>query len=297
MTPIPEISIITVNYNGFQETKELIESLQKHVHSCSYEIIVVDNGSRQNEATLLKQAYPGIQVLRSEQNAGFAGGNNLGIKIARGEYIFLLNNDALIRDDSLHFLKDCLANHPGIGAVSPKIKFAVPPQHIQYAGFTPLSKYTLRNRSIGYNKPDQPLYNIPGKTAFLHGAALMIKREVVEKTGLMPEIYFLYYEEMDWCSQISRQGYELWYEPRCTVFHKESCTTGPNSPLKTYYLSRNRLLYASRNCQGFSGIIAILYQIIIANPKNIIVNLLKGKIVQARAVWKGSKDFFLLKNK
>ena len=70
---------------------------------------------------------------------------------------------------------------------------------------------------------------------------MMVKREVVEQVGRMPEIYFLYYEEMDWCTQMSRQGYQLWYEPRCTIYHKESRSTGKDSPLKTYYLARNRL--------------------------------------------------------
>lgn len=297
MKLIPEISIITVNYNGLQETKDLIESLQLYLHSCSYEIIVVDNGSEKNEAILLKQIYPAIQIVRSEHNLGFAAGNNLGIKIARGEYIFLLNNDTFIKDDSLHFLKKRLVNQPGIGAVSPKIKFAFEPQNIQFAGFTPMSKYTLRNQIIGYNKPEETCYNVAGPTPFLHGAAMMIKREVIEKTGLMPETYFLYYEEMDWCDQIRKQGYELWYEPLCTIFHKESSSTGRESPLKTYYLTRNRLLYAWRNRQGISRIIALFYQLLLAIPKNIIVNLLTGRKSQMKATFKGCANFFILKNK
>ena len=292
-----EISIITVNYNGFQETCELIESLQESIHSCHYELIVVDNGSRQNEAQQLQQKYPHIHTIRSEKNRGFAGGNNLGIRKAQGKYIFLLNNDTLLKDDQLHFLCDRLENHPSIGAVSPKIKFAYPPYNIQFAGFTPMSKYTLRNQSIGYNEADTRQYDIAQPTSFLHGAALMFKREILNKVGEMPEIFFLYYEEIDWCSHIVRAGYQLWYDPRCTVYHKESCSTGQNSPLKSYYMTRNRLLYARRNRQGISCLIAIVYQVCIANPKNIIVHLLQGKGRQAYSVLKGCVDFFFLKNK
>ena len=91
---------------------------------------------------------------------------------------------------------------------------------------------------------------------------MLVKREVIEKVGLMPEIFFLYYEELDWSTHITRAGYELWYEPRCTVFHKESQSTGQLSKLRTYYLTRNRLLYAWRNLltatiKGISAFIRI----------------------------------------
>lgn len=293
----PDISIITINYNGLHETRELIESLQQYPQKCSYEIIVIDNGSKQNEAAILQKEYPHIQIIRSEQNLGFSGGNNLGIRIAKGKCIFLLNNDTLIIDDSLVHLYEALMSSPNIGAVSPKIKFASPPRNIQFAGFTPLSKYTLRNRAIGYNKPDEGQFDTPQATNFLHGAAMMVKREVIEKIGLMPEKYFLYYEEMDWCTQIINHGFQLWYEPHCTIFHKESRSTGKDSPLKTYYLTRNRLLYTWRNRRGRTLFISLLYQLLIANLKNIIVSLFCIKSAQAKAIFKGCVDFFLLKHK
>lgn len=244
-----------------------------------------------------KKKYPEVHVIRSEQNIGFSGGNNLGIQTAKGKGIFLLNNDTLVTANDLKYLYERLYSSPVIGAVSPKIKFAFPPQHIQFAGFTPLSKYTLRNRTIGYNETDEGQFDIPQETSYLHGAAMMIKREVIEQVGRMPEIYFLYYEEMDWCTQMSRQGYQLWYEPRCTIFHKESRSTGQDSPLKTYYLTRNRLLYAWRNRQGRTLYISILYQLLMANPKNITMHLLHGRLLQVEAIFKGCRDFFLLKHK
>ena len=280
MNQQPDISIITINYNGLEETCQLIESLQQYPQDCSYEFIVVDNGSIQNEALLLQKKYPEVHVIRSEQNVGFSGGNNLGIQTAKGKGIFLLNNDTLVTANDLKYLYERLYSSSVIGAVSPKIKFAFPPQHIQFSGFTPLSKYTLRNRTIGYNETDEGQFDIPQETSYLHGAAMMVKREVVEQVGRMPEIYFLYYEEMDWCTQMSRQGYQLWYEPRCTIYH-----------------TRNRLLYAWRNRQGRTLYISILYQLLMANPKNIMMHLLHGRLLQAKAIFDGSKDFFLLKHK
>lgn len=293
----PDLSIITVNYNGLEDTSEMISSLQTHVRLSTYEIIVVDNGSSRNEAIILQERFPDIFVIRSEKNLGFAGGNNIGIRKAQGKFIFLLNNDTIIEDDSLHYLCETLVSNPQVAAVSPKIKFASSPRNIQYAGFTPFTLYTLRNHSIGYNEPDQGQYDTQCSTAFLHGAAMIIKHEIIEKIGLMSEIYFLYYEEMDWSNQMIEAGYQLRYDPRCVIYHKESKSTGINSPLQTYYLTRNRLLYAWRNRIGIARIIALLYQFCITIPKNLIINLLSWKILQTKAILKGGMDFLGLKNK
>lgn len=296
MNENPDISIITVNYNGMRETCVLIESIRQNV-SLAYEFIIVDNGSKENEAILLQERYPDVKCLRSEKNLGFSGGNNIGIREAKGKYILLLNNDTFVADDSLHFLIEDMERKPEVGAVGPKIKFAYSPQHIQFAGYTTMSSITLRNQLIGYDEKDHGQYDIPHSTPYLHGAAMMIKRDVIDKIGYMPEIYFLYYEELDWCTRMTESGYELWYDPRVTVFHEESRSTGKNSPLKTFYLTRNRLLYAWRHRTGGKLLFSLLYQWIIAAPKNIIIFLLKGHIQQSLAVIKGCFAFLALKEK
>ncbi|MDC7142839.1 glycosyltransferase family 2 protein, partial [Bacteroides ovatus] len=120
-------------------------------------------------------------------------------------------------------------------------------------------------------------YDTPHPTPYLHGAAMIIKREVIEKIGMMPEIFFLYYEELDWSTSMTRAGYELWYEPRCTVFHKESQSTGQLSKLRTYFLTRNRLLYARRNMKGMERLMSVLYQSTIAAGKNSLSFAFKGR--------------------
>ena len=107
----PDISVITVNYNGYHDTCEFIDSWVNTVTSVPYEIIVVDNGSTANEGLLLQQKYPSVHVIRSEQNLGFAGGNNLGIKSAKGNYLFLLNNDTLIVKDTVYLLIKMQKHH------------------------------------------------------------------------------------------------------------------------------------------------------------------------------------------
>ena len=272
-----DISFITICYNGFKDTCELIESLQEKLHSVTYEIIVVDNASHEDEAAKISRLYPSVIAIRSEVNRGFSGGNNIGIRAARGKYLFFINNDTYIESDAISCLVERLESRPEIGGVSPKIRFAFPPQHIQFAGFTPLSRITLRNHMLGFGCPDDGKYDTPHPTPYLHGAAMMIKREVVEKAGMMPEIFFLYYEELDWSTSMTRAGYELWYEPRCTVFHKESQSTGQLSKLRTYFLTRNRLLYARRNMKGMERLMSVLYQSTIAAGKNSLSFAFKGR--------------------
>lgn len=297
MNKTPLLSFITVCYNGLEDTCELIESLQRTIQSVSYEIIVVDNASRENEATILQTRYPKVRSLRSEQNLGFSGGNNLGIKVAKGTYIFLINNDTYISEDGMRSLIDRIESHSNIGAVSPKIRFAFPPQNIQFAGYTPLSNVTLRNALVGFGEPDKGTFDVAHPTPYLHGAAMMVKREVIERIGLMPEIYFLYYEELDWCTSMTRAGYELWYEPRCTVFHKESQSTGQLSALRTFYLTRNRLLYAWRNRRGSIRWLSIGYQITIAATKNSLQYLLKRRFDLFSATLRGITAFLFVPQK
>ncbi|WP_291584038.1 glycosyltransferase family 2 protein [Bacteroides sp.] len=297
MNNTPLLSFITVCYNGIADTCALIESIHKTIHSTSYEIIVVDNASREDETAIIKTHYPTVVTVRSHQNLGFSGGNNLGLKIARGRYLFIINNDTYFESDGIQALIDRLESDPLIGAVSPKIRFAFPPQHIQFAGYTQLGSITMRNEAIGMGHPDDGSFETPRLSPYLHGAAMLIKHEVIDRVGPMPEIYFLYYEELDWCTAMTRAGYTLWYEPRCTIFHKESQSTGQQSPLRTFYLTRNRLLYAWRNLTGMHCLLSIFYQITIAAAKNSLVHLFKHRTDLILAVWKGVFAFFSLPNK
>ena len=260
----------------------------------SIEVIVVDNASKEDEATQIEQRYPQVKVIRSNENLGFAGGNNLGIQAAQGKYLFFLNNDTLLspQTSDIRHLTNRLESSPKIGMVCPKIKFAWGTNPIQYAGYTPLSKITLRNTAIGCGEADNGQYDTPHPTPYAHGAAMMVKREVIDKVGLMPECFFLYYEELDWSMMIRRTGYDIWYEPACTIFHKESQTTGQNSPLRTYYITRNRLLFVKRNNPNATRYLSYLYLIGIVALRDIIKYTLQHRLDLAKAAIKGLHDFF-----
>ena len=284
-----ELSIITVNFNGLKDTCALIESIPFNENM---EVIVVDNASKNDEAIIIQERYPQVKTIRSDKNFGFAGGNNLGIKEAKGKFLFLINNDTIFREFNIQALIDRAESSQKIGIVCPKIRFAWDNNPIQYAGYTSLSKITIRNRAIGFGKEDLGQYDTPHPTPYAHGAAMLIKRDAVEKVGMMPDCYFLYYEEIDWSMMFTHAGYEIWYEPACTIYHKESQSTGQSSPLRTYYLTRNRLLLVKRNWQGIYKYLAYCYLSCIVAPRDIIKYLLKGKWNLSLAVCKGIFSFF-----
>ena len=289
-----EISIITVNYNGWKDTCELIETLP--LYDTSTEVIVVDNASRDDEATLISQRYPQVRVIRSERNLGFAGGNNLGIRAARGRYLYLINNDTLLRGATpFEPLIARLESDPSIGMVCPKIRFAWGVNAIQFAGYTPLSRITVRNHAIGCGESDHGQYDTPHPTPYAHGAAMMVRREAVEKAGLLPECYFLYYEEIDWSLALRRAGYAIWYEPASVIYHKESQSTGQDSPLKTYYITRNRLLFVRRNSRGIHKLLSCLYLMAVVAVKDTLLHLLLRRPDLAKATVRGTIHFLIRK--
>ena len=283
-----ELSIITVNFNGLNNTCTLIESIPFNENM---EVIIVDNASKEDEAGIIQKRYPQVKTIRSDKNLGFAGGNNLGINAAKGKYLFLINNDTIFKDFNVKVLIDRMKSFQKIGIVCPKIRFAWDNNPIQYAGYTSLSKITIRNRAIGFGKEDLGQYDTPHPTPYAHGAAMLIKRDAVEKVGMMPDCYFLYYEEIDWSMMFTHAGYEIWYEPACTIYHKESQSTGQSSPLRTYYLTRNRLLLVKRNWQRFYKYLAYYYLICIVAPRDIIKYLIKGRFDLSKSVIKGIYDF------
>ena len=281
------VSIITINYNGLKDTCEFIDSLIEY-ETFPYELIVVDNASENDEAGKLKSTYPVIRVICSEKNIVFAGGNNLGYCHASGFYILYMNNDMIVKAPFLKPLVDRLKVSTA-GIVSPKIKYSYASDIIQYAGYTPMTSITIRNRAIGVREKDIGQYDRAEKTAFAHGACMLTTKSVIEKAGKMTEIYFLFYEELDWCLQISRAGYTVWYEPASTVYHKESMTIERGSPARCYYLTRSRLLFARRNNFRISKLLSCFYQVMIVLPKNMLYYSFHMRWEMMTAIWRGTK--------
>lgn len=279
----PLVTIISIHFNVEAETIEFIQSCENLTYP-NLEIIIVDNGS--TKPFILNSSSPHIYLKRSDQNLGFAGGNNFGFKQSKGDYIFFLNNDTLLGPDFIDPIVRFMIDHPDTGALSPKVLYA-DKKTIQYAGSMAINNYTGRGKRIGKMEIDNGQYDHLYETELGHGSAFIVPRKVIEDVGLMPELYFLYYEEHDWCEQIKASGYKIYYLGTSHIIHKESMTTGKESILKTYYMSRNRILYLRRNSRGIEYILSILFLAFISIPKNIIKYIAMGKMRLFRAYVRG----------
>ncbi|RMF26967.1 MAG: glycosyltransferase family 2 protein, partial [Bacteroidetes bacterium] len=267
----PLVSIITVNYNGTALLLEMLAALER----CTYpekEIIVVDNASEEDPSPVLRARHPAVKVLRSERNLGFAGANNLGLREARGTFFFLLNNDAWPEPSALSTLVRFLETHPDAGAVSPLICFPAEEgqeTRVQFAGATDLNLLTARNRTLGRDRRPDQLPPHPHPIPFAHGAAMLVPRRVVEAVGPLSEDFFLYYEELDWCARMRKAGWTIYLEPRAQVFHHESHSIGAGSPLKCFWQTRNRLLFARKHFPSWAKPLVWSYFLGVALPVNL----------------------------
>ncbi|WP_207532898.1 glycosyltransferase family 2 protein [Desertivirga arenae] len=285
-----KVSVITVNYNQPKVTEELLHSISLLNRYPDIEIIVVDNGSKNDPVPEWISKYPDVAFIRSDENLGFAGGNNLGIEAATGDYLFLVNNDTEFTPGLIETLVSVLDKNPRVGMVSPKIRFFDQPDTLQYVGFTSMNFNTARNKTVGEFEIDKGQYdNVTGLTGFAHGAAMMVRMSAIKKAGLMFQHFFLYYEEMDWCERIKKAGFEIWVEPRALIYHKESVSVGKKSPLKEFFMNRNRILFIRRNAPVLSRLIFYCHFGLLVSPRNLLKYVKEGRMDLAkqlfRAIW------------
>ena len=270
----PLVSLITVNYNQPEVTAAFLRSLSCLTYP-NWEVIVVDNASPEHSSAYLKKDFPFITHISSPANLGFAGGNNIGLHYAKGEYIFLINNDTEVTPALVSELVVYVMAHPDCGIACPKIKYYYTPDTIQYAGAIGLHPLTSRSYDIGHGEKDNGQYNDQRITDLPNGAAMMISAAHILEVGQMSELFFLYYEELDWAARFKHAGYPVHFVGTAEVYHKESVSTGKNSPFKTFYLYRNRFLYVRRNYTGFKWLIAASFFVLVSSPVHMLKHALK----------------------
>ena len=288
----PTVAIVSVNYNQTDLTAEMLASLQAaRLHEWC-EVWVVDNASDVDGSGVLAAAFPWVRTLRSEDNLGFAGGNNLALRRTGADYAFLLNNDALIDPGVLEGLLARFRQNPRLGALSPVIydypqRGAEPT--IQYAGATRLDALgrneTLHRGSVGGDQP-AGLRPIP----YTHGAAMLVSRAAIEAAGLMDEGYFLYYEELDWCDRIRAAGFDVMLDGDRAVWHRESVSTGADSAFKTYWINRSRIRYMRRNASAAKSLAFRVFYLLGVLPLHAGRHFLAGRHAHARALWRAHRD-------
>lgn len=242
------VSIIILNWNGIADTKECLASLNNITYK-NYEIIIVDNGSKDNSITELKKLQARnnkIKLLQNRKNLGFAGGNNVGYKAAKGSFILFLNNDTIVSKNFLTVLVNKINTSDKIGAVQPKILNYSEKNIIDSIGSYLINTGFLYH--FGHNKKDNGKYNKESKIFTMKGACMLFKREVLEKVGIFDDKYFAYFEETDLCQRTWIAGYSIWYVPDSEICHKGGQTAKHlPSAFVNYHSYKNRIYTYLKN--------------------------------------------------
>ncbi len=245
------IYAILVNYNGADDTNECVKSLCEADYE-NLRIVIVDNAS-----TTGRVSYNHIvteekcTIIYQEENIGFAGANNVGIRYAMQfvpSYILILNNDTVVSKNFLQPLVNVVKQDGSVGIVTGKIYYFDDRQTLWFGG----SYYDCNlceNKIAGNREPDDKQYNIAKEIPFATGCLWLMPATVIKTVGLMSEDYFLYYEDADYCERLKKAGYRIWYEPFSVIYHKESRSTKKGSDSYHYYNLRNYLIYISKYCE------------------------------------------------
>jgi GT2 family glycosyltransferase len=243
------VAAVVLNWNRREDTLACLASLER-VPDRPELVVVVDNASTDGTAEAVAERCPRAELVRSPENRGFAGGNNLGIERALelgADHVLILNNDAEVEPGAIRTLVDAAAARPDAGSVGAKILFAEPPNLVWFAGaeYDPRRGYNGRQR--GYREPDDGRWDGIRETDRACGAAMLVPRAVLERVGGFDESLFLYAEDVEWSLRAARAGFRHYVVGESVVRHHVSAAAGgESSPLTLYYGLRNSLVVAER---------------------------------------------------
>lgn len=293
----PKVYILVLNWNGWKDTIECVESCLKLTYVNS-NILIVDNASSDDSEVILRERFPDIDIIQTGENRGYAGGNNFGIRfaLAKGaDYVWLLNNDTKVDPAALDEMVRVAKNDSTVGMVGPKILLYSRPEYLNCIGST-INLITGQPRLIGLGEKDDGLFDEIKEMDTLSGCSLLVSKDVVDAVGLLDEKFFLFYEETDWILRAKRAGYRMLYVPRARIWHKVSASVGGHqSPLMLYYMTRNNPLLMRQNVGmlAFSRFIVIYLCLVI--PKKIINVLVFNRdkrYQKVKAILKGLCHYF-----
>ena len=248
---LPHVAIVILNWNRESDTLECLESLA-HISYPSFSVIVVDNGSTDGSPDAIerwgRENLP-LTLIRNAENRGFVRGSNQGMRQALSkdaDYVFLLNNDTVVEPDVLANLVRAVERSSDIGMAGPKIYKYGEERVLDSAG-TRTIPWLAQGFLLGHGEKDRGQFDSSTEMPYITGTALLVKRTILEKVGLMDEDYFCYFDDFDWGMKVREAGYRLLMEPKAVVHHKGSRTAGFNSPFYMRHMIRSRILFARKH--------------------------------------------------
>ncbi|MCS6859670.1 MAG: glycosyltransferase family 2 protein [Abditibacteriales bacterium] len=261
-----DLSVCIVTWNARDDLRRCLQSLFAVKRNITYEVIVVDNASTDGSAQMVTDAFPQTRLIVNPTNIGFARANNQAIREAGGKYILLLNPDTIVHGDALERLVAWMEQHPDAGAVGPRLlnsdgslQFSCRAFPTLGAGFfrqTPLGALFPRNRFVRQYLMTDWDHTVEREVDWLSGAALMVRREVLESVGLLDEGFYMYCEDVDWCYRMHQHGWKVYYVPHAVITHAIGGSS--NQCQARMIVERHKSMwryYLKHNCRGASALL------------------------------------------
>lgn len=253
-----DLSIIILSFNTRKILVSCLESIFKHTKNISYEVIVVDNASIDDSVSHVKSHFPKVKLIKNKDNLGFSGGNNVGIKNAKGRYILFLNSDTQVVENALFDLVKFLDKNKNVGAIGPKLinnDGSIQPSAGKFPTL-PVVFLMLFQEHFGGNQLVRGSFDNLREVDWVMGAALMVRHDVLEKVGLFDEEIFMYYDEVELCYRIKKAGFPIYYYPKPEIVHlwQKSSSTGRRGPILANFKS---LIYFYQKHRSFLALFTL----------------------------------------
>lgn len=285
----PLVGALVVTWNRKDDVLECIDSLMKSDYP-RLVVYVVDNASTDGSLRAVKREFPSVRIIHSDENLGFAGGNNLGLLAMLDDGMdaaFLVNDDAVVDKDTLTNLVAGGYEDSTIGVLAPKVLIHAEPRVIWSAGgrVDPDTGVSVQRH---YGEDDEGQADEPSEIDYAVGCAMLVKADVIRQVGVMDPRYFMYYEETDWCRRIRAAGYKILYVPGSQIRHKVT-RNGGGCNRAAYYCSRNRLLYLDSAGMSQSKITWLAMTDILRSAA---VHAVKGRTDESRLMVRAIADYY-----
>ncbi|MEO0898320.1 MAG: glycosyltransferase family 2 protein [Bacteroidota bacterium] len=289
------VTVVILNWNGKKFLQDFLPSVLATTYPMT-RILVVDNGSTDDSVSFTKENFPGVDVLELAENHGFAEGNNRAMAEIDSPYLVLLNSDVEVTPSWLEPMVRLMDERPELAAIQPKIRAYHQKDHFEYAGASGgyLDKYGYpfcRGRVFDTLEKDNGQYDQPIDVFWATGAAIMIRKSVIDEIGLFEKDFFAHMEEIDFCWRAQNHGYKLACQPASVVYHVGGGTLPQGNPRKTYLNARNGLSMMYRNLPK-GKLVSHLFVRMILDGIWALQTLTKGDTKSIGAILKAHMHFY-----
>jgi len=266
-----DITIVIVNWNTKDLLCDCLESVYETVDDLSFEVIVVDNASRDGSVAMVREAFPAVDIIENSENRGFSAANNQALRVMRGRYALLLNTDAVLTKGAVHELVAFMDGHDEAGMAGGQLLHEDGSRQNSIANFPTLFSLLMNLPLLevlfpGRYPSKRYEHREPRAVESVIGACMLVRREAMGEVGMLDEGYFFFFEETDWAFRMRRAGWKIYHVPSARIYHLQGRSIGRDARSRmAFYRSRYRFFDKWRGRAYNTAVRGIIFARLIAN--------------------------------